>query len=232
MGDQQRRHLGLGHAHADAIAGDPRLRDLEDRPADAVPVADADAVIGQAIDGEVLPELTVGEVAPPQVPLPVAVGLDLVDEHGALLSAVTLRVALPVAVDVQAADHPAPVHRLLPDPGGDGLALPLDLTWQAHIDRQHAPDDPVRPQRPSRDRLAAGRVTPRRGRPGDSSGPAHGASAHDPPCGWLLIWRLVPGSPSRSRRRIAPVEHPGPCLVRGRAAPMVVAEIRSQGPPR
>ena len=36
-----------------------------------------------------------------------AVGLDLVDEHGALLAAVPVEVALPVAVDVEPADHAA-----------------------------------------------------------------------------------------------------------------------------
>jgi hypothetical protein len=50
--------------------------------------------------------LAVGEVVAAEMPLPVVVGLDLVVEHGAVLAAVTVGVALSVAVDVEAAHHP------------------------------------------------------------------------------------------------------------------------------
>jgi hypothetical protein len=62
MAHQQRGHVGLAKSHADPVAGDAGLADLELRLADAVPVTDADLVIGQAVDGQVLTELAVGEV--------------------------------------------------------------------------------------------------------------------------------------------------------------------------
>ena len=65
VGDEQRRHGGLVHADADAVTGDARLGDLEQRVADPVAVADADLVVGQALDGEVLAELAGGESSRP-----------------------------------------------------------------------------------------------------------------------------------------------------------------------
>jgi hypothetical protein len=88
VGDEQRRHRRLRHADPDAVARHPRLGDLEQRFADAVAVADAHLVVGDALDGEVLPELPVGEVVASELALPVAVGLDLVDEDGPVLAAV------------------------------------------------------------------------------------------------------------------------------------------------
>src|ERR1700753_3883705 len=99
------------------VAGDPRLGDLELRLADPVAVPDADLVVGQAVHGEVLAELAEGEVVPLQIALPVVVGLDLVDEHRAHLTAVPAPVPLAVTIDVQPPDHPRPRYRPLPDPG-------------------------------------------------------------------------------------------------------------------
>ena len=64
------------------------------------------------------------------------VGLDLVDEHGALLAAVPGQVALPVAVDVEPADHLRPVDRALPDAGVDGPAAPGDVLRHPDVDRE------------------------------------------------------------------------------------------------
>ena len=58
----QGRQLRLTHPHRDAEAGDPRLGDLELRLADDVPVADADLVVGQAVDSEILAERAVALV--------------------------------------------------------------------------------------------------------------------------------------------------------------------------
>jgi len=124
VGDQQRGHLGHAQAQAHAVAGDPGLGDLELGAADAVPVPDADLVVGQAVDGEVLAEPAVAEVIAAQVAGPVLVGLDLIGHHGALLAAVALQVALAVAVEVQPPRHHRPAHRMLPHAGVHGLALP------------------------------------------------------------------------------------------------------------
>jgi hypothetical protein len=80
--------------------------------------------------------LPVGEVAASELALPVAVGLDLVDEDGAVLAAVGEPVGLIVAVDVDPPDHARPLDRFLPDRGAHPLALPLDLAGATDVDRQ------------------------------------------------------------------------------------------------
>ncbi len=136
MRDDQRGHPRLVHAEAEAIAGDARLADFEERRADPVAVTDADVVVGEPFDGEVLTELPVGEVVAAEELLPVAVGLDLVDEHRAVDAAVSSEVALAVAVDVQPPNNPPTVDGLLPDAGVDGASFPLDVTRQADVHRQ------------------------------------------------------------------------------------------------
>src|SRR5215813_9520276 len=76
-GCQQGRNAGLVHADADAIAGNARLSDLEHRGADLETVADADAIVGQSFDGEVLAELSIDEVGPLQLLLPITIRVDL-----------------------------------------------------------------------------------------------------------------------------------------------------------
>ena len=56
-GGQERGHLRLVRANADAVAGGPGLGHLEQRSPDPVAVADADLVVRQPLDGEVLAEL-------------------------------------------------------------------------------------------------------------------------------------------------------------------------------
>ena len=51
---QQRSHSGLSDAHACAIAGDTGLGYLEDRLPDPVSVPDADLIVGQPFDGQIL----------------------------------------------------------------------------------------------------------------------------------------------------------------------------------
>ncbi len=146
VADQQGGQLGLAQAQADPVAGDPRLGDLELRLANPVPVPDAHLVVGQAVDGEVLPEHAVAEAIAAEVPLPVPVGLDLVHQHGTLLTAMAVQVALAVAVDVQPPHHPRPGHRVLPHTGVDGLALPGHVLRHPDVYRQQhrRPVMPVR----------------------------------------------------------------------------------------
>src|SRR5436190_183685 len=136
MGDEQGGDARVVHSDADAVAGDARLGDLEDGGADPVAVADADLVVAQPLDGEVLAELPVDEVASVEFALPVAIRVDLVDEHRALLAAMPGEVALTVAVDVELA-HPArSAHRVLEHAGEDGLPLPGHVLRQADVDGQ------------------------------------------------------------------------------------------------
>ncbi len=136
--DQQRGHPRLVHSDAHPVTGDARLRDLEHSAADPVMVSDAHLCVRQALDGEVLPELPVGEVLSTQLILPVAIGVDLIDEHGPVLAAVARQVPLSVAVDVESAHHARPFDRRLPNGGVDGLALPRDVARQTDVDGKQA----------------------------------------------------------------------------------------------
>src|SRR5262245_22143355 len=138
--DEQRRHARVVHPDSDAVAGDARLSDLEDGAADLVAVANADLVVTQAVDREVLAELAVDEVVSTKLAFPVAVGVDLVHEHGALLAAVSGPVALPVAGDVQPAHAPRPGDGVLVDPGEDRPAAPERVLRHADVDRQQSAD--------------------------------------------------------------------------------------------
>ena len=86
--------------------------------------------------GEVLAELSVDEVVSAELALPVAVGVDLVDEDGALLAAVARQVALAVAVDVELAHAAGAGDRVLEDAGEDGLPLPGHVLRHADVDGQ------------------------------------------------------------------------------------------------
>src|SRR5215471_18924233 len=57
-GRQQCRHPGFVHPNADAVAGHARLSDLEQCAADLITVADANGIVRQAFDREVLAELS------------------------------------------------------------------------------------------------------------------------------------------------------------------------------
>src|SRR6478672_8302662 len=135
-GCQQSGHPGLVHPNADAIAGDTRLRDLEQRAADLITVADAHGIVGQSFDREVLAELSVDEVGPVQLLLPIAVRFDLVDEDRALLPAVPGQVALTVSVEIQVADLTAAAHRILPDRGVRRATLPRNIPRESDVHRE------------------------------------------------------------------------------------------------
>ncbi len=112
MGDKKIRHLRLAEAHSDAEAGHPWLGDLELGITDAIAIPDADLVVAEAGDREVLPEHAWRKVVAPEVASPVVVRLGLVDHDRAIFSAVAGEIALAIAVDVQPAHH----HRV-PAPG-------------------------------------------------------------------------------------------------------------------
>src|SRR5204862_7716429 len=113
-GRQQCRHPRLVHPNANAIAGNAGLSDLEHCAADLITVADANGIVGQSFDREVLAELSVNEVGPPQLLLPVTIRFDLVGEDGALLAPVPGQVALTVSVQIQSSNAAAASHGVLP----------------------------------------------------------------------------------------------------------------------
>ena len=132
--DQQRGHLRLVHADADPVASDARLRHFKQRAADPVMVADAYLLIRQSLDGKILPELSVGEVVSTELLLPVAIGFHLIDEDRAVFAAMPMKVALPIALDVEPTRQARASNRLFPYRRVDGLALPCDVSGQAYVD--------------------------------------------------------------------------------------------------
>jgi len=138
MRDQQGGHLRLVHADADPVAGDARLRHFEDGLPDPIPVTDAHFVVGEAVDGKVLPELPVSEVASPEATLPIAIGVNLINKDRAMFAAMPDQITLTVAIDVEPPHHPPALNGRLPDGGVNSLSLPRDVARQTHIDRKQA----------------------------------------------------------------------------------------------
>ena len=133
---QQGGHARLIHPDADAIAGNAGLRHLEECATDAIAIADANFIVGKAFDGEVLAELTIDEVGTSELFFPEAVGFNLIDEDGALLTAVTRQVALAVPVDVESANLAPALDRTLPYPCVDSLTLPRNVAREADVNGQ------------------------------------------------------------------------------------------------
>jgi hypothetical protein len=133
---QQGRHPRLIRANPDAVARYARLRHLEERTAKAIPVANADLVVRQALHREVLAELPEGEIATTKRALPVSIRVDLVDHHGALLAAVTGKISLSISLEVEPLGRAASLNRMLPDAGVHSLAAPLDVLGQTDVDRK------------------------------------------------------------------------------------------------
>jgi hypothetical protein len=63
---EQHRHASLTEAHPDLEAGHARLGDLKQRTTNAVPVADADLVVGHPFDREVLAEAPATQIVSSQ----------------------------------------------------------------------------------------------------------------------------------------------------------------------
>jgi hypothetical protein len=79
----------------EVVAGDARLRHFKQSTPDPVMIADAHLVVGKPVDGEVLPELAVGEVAAAEPVLPIAIRGHLIDEDGPVLAAMPARSPCP-----------------------------------------------------------------------------------------------------------------------------------------
>src|SRR5579863_47268 len=132
-GCQQRWHPGFVHPNADAITCDAGLGDLEKCAADLITVADTYDIVGQTFDREVLTELSVDEIRPFQLLLPIAIRFNLINEDGSVLASMPCQVALSVSLKIQTADATAASHRILPDPGVYGASFPRDIAWKADI---------------------------------------------------------------------------------------------------
>ena len=131
--DEERGNARVVHADPDAVARDPRLGDFEGCRPDLVVVTDADLVVAEAVDREVLAELAVDQVVAPELSLPVSIGIDLVDEDGPLLAPVAGSVALSVALDIEGAHVAGAVDGVFEHPGEDGPAPPAHVLRHADV---------------------------------------------------------------------------------------------------
>ena len=135
---QQRRHPRLVHANADAIAGDPGLRDLEQGAADPVAIADIDAVVRQAFDGEVLAELSVDKVGRVGV-APASSGRTRSGRRRPRAARLRARRDRPDRLRRgSTCRRTASVHRILPDAGVHRHSSPCDVAWETDIDGQQS----------------------------------------------------------------------------------------------
>ena len=130
---EQRRHPGLVHPNADAKACHAGLSDLEKCGPDFITVADAYHIVGQPFHSEVLAKLSVNEISPLQLLLPIAIGFNLINEDRPMLTSVPGQVALTVSLEIQPTDATATSHRILPDAGVYSAAFPCDVARKPNV---------------------------------------------------------------------------------------------------
>ena len=71
--DQQRGHLRFVHADAHPVTSHARLGDLEQSLAYSEAIANAHFLVRQAVDGEILTELPMGEVVSTELAPPITI---------------------------------------------------------------------------------------------------------------------------------------------------------------
>jgi hypothetical protein len=96
-------------------------------------VADTDPRIRQTLYCKVFSELPKGEICAVEFILPVAIGIDLVNEYSTVLPPVGCQIPLRVTLDVQSPHHALAVNWILPNGCEDSLSAPGDLTRLTHI---------------------------------------------------------------------------------------------------
>jgi hypothetical protein len=101
MRNKQGRHLRIVHANSQPIAGDAGLSYFKYRGVNPVSVADADLIVGQTLNGEILTKLSVLEVISAEFALPIPIGFDLINHDGAVFAAMAFKIALGIAVEIK-----------------------------------------------------------------------------------------------------------------------------------
>ena len=72
---------------------------------------------------------------PLKVRLPVAIRVELIHHHGAVLSSVPSEIALAITVKIKTARHHPAHYRSLPYSSVDYFALPFDIDWKTDVYR-------------------------------------------------------------------------------------------------
>src|SRR5271168_4819684 len=133
--NQFRGHLRFVHAYANAIAGNPRLGNLEQSRTDAIAVTDAHFGVRQAVNCEILSKLSVREIFAPDFALPISIGFQLINHYGTIQPSVATQISLTVPIDVEPPGHNTPWNWAFPDTRVDRLTPPVDVRREPDIDR-------------------------------------------------------------------------------------------------
>src|ERR1700750_1121891 len=99
-------------------------------------IAYAHFSIRQSFDRKIFSELAMGKIVSTELVLPITIRFDLVDKDCPVFAAMPRQISLAVAIDVEPPRHPPAWNGRLPDGGVEVFPLPLDIAWQAHIDRK------------------------------------------------------------------------------------------------
>jgi hypothetical protein len=92
----------------------------------------------QLVDGAILPELPKAKVASTEPVLPIALGINLINEDGPMLTALARQIPLTITIDVEPSYHAPALNGHLLHRGVDRLALPHDVPRQTHVYRKQA----------------------------------------------------------------------------------------------
>lgn len=101
--------------------------------ANPVPVPNADLIVGQTLNGEILTKLSVREVMSAEFPFPILIGLELINHDSTVFAAMALEIALGIAVEIEPSGEDTARDRTFPDGGAHDFALPCNLRWQANV---------------------------------------------------------------------------------------------------
>jgi hypothetical protein len=100
MRHQEGRHPRLVQSDAHAVTRHAGLGYFEERGANPVAIAYAHLIVGQAFHCKILAELPERKITAPEVMLPIAIGIQLVDQYRAVLSSMPRKIPLSVAIHV------------------------------------------------------------------------------------------------------------------------------------
>jgi hypothetical protein len=109
---------------------------FEQRAADSVTISYAHLPIRQALDREILPELSIGKIVSTELVLPISIGIHLINENRPVFATMACEVPLPIAIDVEPTHQARASDRLLPHACMNGLPPPRDIPGKADVDRK------------------------------------------------------------------------------------------------
>ncbi len=127
--------MRIVHSNSEPVACYAGLRHFKHRAADSVPVPNTNLIVRKSVDSEVLSKLSVIKTGPSELVRPIVVGFELIDHHGTLFAAMTLKIRLAIAIQIEPASKDAAGYGLLPNRRTDLFPLPFNLLRKTDVDR-------------------------------------------------------------------------------------------------